>query len=41
MKAPLLLGNDVRIMDKVALGVVTNKDALAISQVGRRHSFIG
>jgi hypothetical protein len=32
MKAPLLLGNDIRKMDKVALGVVMNKDALAISQ---------
>jgi hypothetical protein len=32
MKAPLLLGNDVRKMDAVALGVVKNKDALSISQ---------
>ena len=32
MKAPLLLGNDIRKMDAVALGVVKNKDALAISQ---------
>jgi hypothetical protein len=32
MKAPLLLGNDIRKMDEVALGVVKNKDALNISQ---------
>lgn len=32
MKAPLLLGNDIRKMDPVALAVVKNKDALAISQ---------
>ena len=32
MKAPLLLGNDIRKMDTVALGVVKNQDALAISQ---------
>ena len=29
---PLLLGNNIPEMDKVALGVVTNKDAIAISQ---------
>ena len=32
MKAPLLLGNDVRTMDAASLGVVMNKDALNISQ---------
>ena len=32
MKAPLLLGNDVRTMSAPALGVVMNKDALNISQ---------
>ena len=33
MKAPLLLGNDIPKMDAVALAVVKNKDALAVSQV--------
>ena len=32
MKAPLLLGNDIRKMDEVALGVVKNSEALSISQ---------
>jgi alpha-galactosidase len=32
LQAPLLLGNDIRKMDTVALGVVMNKDALSISQ---------
>ena len=32
MKAPLLLGNDVRKIDPVTLAILVNKDALAISQ---------
>ena len=32
LQAPLLLGNDIPKMDAVALGVVTNKDAIAVSQ---------
>jgi len=32
MKAPLLLGNDIRSMDQVALAVVKNLDALNVSQ---------
>jgi hypothetical protein len=32
MKAPLLLGNDISKMDATALGVVSNKEAIAISQ---------
>lgn len=32
MKAPLLLGNDIRKIDNVTLSVLKNKDALAISQ---------
>jgi hypothetical protein len=32
MKAPLLLGNDIRKIDNVTLAVLMNKQALAISQ---------
>lgn len=32
MKAPMLLGNDIRKMDNASLAVVKNKDAIAINQ---------
>ena len=31
MKAPLLLGNDVRIISNKTMGVLTNKEAIAVS----------
>lgn len=32
MKAPLILGNDVKIADKLTLGVLGNREAIAINQ---------